>query len=58
MYNVSAQYHNLIASGAEQNLLIVFNDLYLSSRDHDFDSRGATLNEYFNTSTDIEIGEV
>lgn len=58
MYSVSANYHNLIASGAEQNLLIVFNDLYLSSRDQDFESKGATLTEYFNTSTDVEIGEV
>ena len=58
MYNVSQNYHNLIANGAEQNLLIVFNDLYLSGLDHDFEVSGAELQEYFNTSTDIEIGEV
>lgn len=58
MYNVSEQYHSLIANGAEQNLLIIFNDLYFSGLDHDFEASGAQLNEYFNTSTDIEIGEV
>lgn len=58
MYKVSPQFHQLIADGAEQNLLIVFNDLYLSGRDSDIESGGATLTEYFNTSTDIEIGEV
>lgn len=58
MYNVSQNYHSLIAGGAEQDLLLTFDGLYFSSRDRDFESSGAELSEYFNTATDIAIGEV
>lgn len=58
MYNVSQNFHSLIASGAEQNLLLTFDDVYFSHKDRDFESSGAELSEYFNTATDIAIGEV
>lgn len=58
MYNVSNDYHNLIKNGAEQNLLITFEDMYVMASQGDIESDGASFDDFFNTGDEIKIGEV
>ena len=56
MYQASEAFHNAVANGAHQIPLLIFPDAVFSTRDINV-SRGIEFNDYFNTETDLSIGQ-
>lgn len=56
MYQASSAFHNAVANNAPQKALLVFADAIFTNEDIDVDA-GIEMDDYFNTETDIAIGQ-
>ena len=56
MYNASAAFHTAVANGEPQKALLIFADAIFTNEDIDVDA-GIEMDDYFNTETDIAIGQ-
>ena len=56
MYSASEDFHTAVANGAHQIALLIFNDAVFTNDDIDV-SAGIEFNDYFNTETDLSIGQ-
>ena len=56
MYNASSEFHEAVANGAHQIALLIFDDAVFTNDDINVTS-GIEFNDYFNTETNLSIGQ-
>ena len=56
MYSASNDFHTAVANGAHQIALLIFDDAVFTNDDINVSS-GIEFHDYFNTETDLSIGQ-